>query len=630
MANYEVPENPEYSEAIRQIEVSDLIHADVVNPIFRQLVHNDAFLKKNMPAVGTCNTAKGTAEKTVDCPDFAPYDGARIMVTFTQGSSTNYMTLNVNGTGGAAVWFPVGETRTYNNEAIAKFIAAGCAYEFIYQDGDTPKWVYCGIVSTADTLGAVKKTGDTMTGKLEIYADADPYVEAQLNVTRGGRSGRLVVSANNKFGLYDATKSKWIVESGEDGAVKLHGNAATASDASRSDALQSFQSNGTPYPRGEYVIRSIYGEDQKFWLQCLNDNSDQTRYQVAVNWAGSAGAADKSQYLRTFSASGDGHGDAYLLKCQHNLHGDGYFGFAVEGHKVEVDHALAATRDGVGDLITDKYVIGNAGSLCAGSGASAVASSTIALGGDARASTIYSIAIGKAATTSGSSAIALGERAKVTKNSSVAIGSSASVSGGYSVAIGSSASVSSAEEGIFQLGDIFISALRCKVALSVTSDERDKTDFRPITNAMEFLNELEPFTYVSNDRSNYVKEQLTEEEEENFRKFGFRPYDRSEHAKGTKKGERRRAGVSAQKTMIALKKIYGAPDYANIVNDNLHDVAPEEIPEDVENAYTVTYESFVPFLIKGIQEMSEENADLKKRLEALEKMILKTGGADGT
>lgn len=150
MANYEVPENPEYNESIRKFEISDPVHADLVNAVIQQLIHNGAYLKNVISVTGYCRTGKNIAEKVVESPGFVRKDGARIMVTFAQGSSTNYMTLNVNGTGGVAVWFPINGSRSYNNEAIATFITAGCAYEFIFQDGDAPKWIYCGMTFTGN------------------------------------------------------------------------------------------------------------------------------------------------------------------------------------------------------------------------------------------------------------------------------------------------------------------------------------------------------------------------------------------------------------------------------------------------------------------------------------------------
>ena len=45
MADFEIPENPEYTEKIRMFEVTDLGHADVFNPVIQALVNNDAFLR---------------------------------------------------------------------------------------------------------------------------------------------------------------------------------------------------------------------------------------------------------------------------------------------------------------------------------------------------------------------------------------------------------------------------------------------------------------------------------------------------------------------------------------------------------------------------------------------------------
>ena len=105
-------------------------------------------------ASGICNTAQGNSAKIVDSPGFELQDGARILVTFSNGNTSNYMTLNVNNTGAFFAWFPVGNSRKYNDIQISKYIIAGCAYEFIYQSGATPKWVYCGIVGgIADMAG---------------------------------------------------------------------------------------------------------------------------------------------------------------------------------------------------------------------------------------------------------------------------------------------------------------------------------------------------------------------------------------------------------------------------------------------------------------------------------------------
>ena len=46
MANVVIPENPEFNEALRIIETKDLVHADVVNPMFRTLLLNTIYLER--------------------------------------------------------------------------------------------------------------------------------------------------------------------------------------------------------------------------------------------------------------------------------------------------------------------------------------------------------------------------------------------------------------------------------------------------------------------------------------------------------------------------------------------------------------------------------------------------------
>lgn len=129
--------------------VDDAMDIEVLNENFDAI---DGHIQNNKAklcsiAYGVCNTAKGTAAKVISCSGFNLCDGARILISFANGNTSNYMTLNVNNTGAYFVWFPIGSNRAYNNELISKFIVDGCVYEFVYQDGSTPKWVYCGAAS---------------------------------------------------------------------------------------------------------------------------------------------------------------------------------------------------------------------------------------------------------------------------------------------------------------------------------------------------------------------------------------------------------------------------------------------------------------------------------------------------
>lgn len=226
----------------------------------------------------------------------------------------------------------------------------------------------------------------------------------------------------------------------------------------------------------------------------------------------------------------------------------------------------------------------------------------IAIGYVAKATAANATAIGCAAKTTAEDATAIGCGAEATAEASAAIGYSASCSTVNGIQLGSSSSTSQ---------------LSCKVALTVTSDERDKTDIEPISNgALEFLSQIEPIRFKSNHRSLYIADELTEEEQKLKAKYGLCDYDHEAHARGTKKGSRARVGVRAQQIQEALKEVYGDDSYANLVNDNFYDYTDEEKADiPVENQLGVTYENFIPFLIKAVQELSQEVKELKAQIK---------------
>lgn len=272
-------------------------------------------------------------------------------------------------------------------------------------------------------------------------------------------------------------------------------------------------------------------------------------------------------------------------------------------------------------------------SVVIGSTSSATEQLGIALGYSSNVSGMRGMAIGPFTDSSGTRAIAMGNGAGSTSNESIAIGSSsrgnanyavalgniAMSNTDYSVAIGYNANVGTAESiGIIQLGSnsaSFVSAIRGRVSMTIGSDERDKTDIQAITNGLEFIKKIEPIQFVSNARVDYLpdKEDRTDEQNDMLTKWGLANfYDKEAHAAGTKKGERKRVGVKAQQVQKALEEVYGTSDYANLVNDNLHDAKQNgSLPDGVENQLTVAYTEFVPFLIQAVQEISE-------RLERLE------------
>lgn len=219
---------------------------------------------------------------------------------------------------------------------------------------------------------------------------------------------------------------------------------------------------------------------------------------------------------------------------------------------------------------------------------------------------------------------------------SVVIGNNVTITaqGSYTndIAIGYGANITS-QNNTIQMGNSSISSFKCKVGVSTTSDERDKTDITVIDNgkALEFITQIDPIQYVDNDRNKYLlREKKIDEEtgeevyDENgehnqeYMRYGMCEYDREAHARGDKKGERKRIGVKAQQIQELLSGIFGSDNYANIVNDDHYDLRAEGNAPPVENHLTVTYERLIPFLISAIKEQQKQLTELQARMAKLE------------
>lgn len=252
----------------------------------------------------------------------------------------------------------------------------------------------------------------------------------------------------------------------------------------------------------------------------------------------------------------------------------------------------------------------------------ALTSIYVKLGSNTSVSGLADVAIGNYATAStAGTAVGAGAAAP---NGGVALGGNASAGGSASSAIGWMAATSTSDSLVVQIGGSEMSALRSYRSLTIGSDIRDKADVAPIESALPFLSKIPTIQYVDNRRVEYMsdREGRTEENEKKYQKYGLGDYDKEAHAAGTKKGERKRAGVSAQGVIEALVDSYGSSDYADLVNDNLHDVRmEEEIPDDVESQLTVNYTGFIPFLIKGEQELDARYHEMRGEIDELRKLV---------
>ncbi len=247
----------------------------------------------------------------------------------------------------------------------------------------------------------------------------------------------------------------------------------------------------------------------------------------------------------------------------------------------------------------------------------------------------YSVAVGNDAE-AGEGGVAVGEDANGANG--VAVGA-LSNAGALCVAVGTSASAGSATvsgasafgynaaataANTMQLGGSGNSYVYYYGTLQARSDERDKADLADFDDekSLEFVTSLRTFSYVRNPRGLY---EYTEEEhagaKELHRKYGLAPYDKEAHAAGTKKGSRRRAGLSAQDVQAKMEQVFGG-EIANLVCDSLHDLraAGETIPEGVESQLHVGYTALVPFLVSALRAQ-------QKRIAALEEKMTKENKA---
>ena len=138
----------------------------------------------------------------------------------------------------------------------------------------------------------------------------------------------------------------------------------------------------------------------------------------------------------------------------------------------------------------------------------------------------------------------------------------------------------------------------------ITSDGRDKTDFKDITNPLEFINELKPVRYLNNSREKYVDDNGV--------------FDEEAHQNAILCGNRRQVGFIAQDVYDSMKKVYRDDNYANIVDYNGYGTTENKNTFD---RYSMCYDSLIPFLTGAIQELSKKNDTLVEEIQHLKEEL---------
>ena len=199
--------------------------------------------------------------------------------------------------------------------------------------------------------------------------------------------------------------------------------------------------------------------------------------------------------------------------------------------------------------------------------------------------------------TTGTNNVAMGDQALygcVGGGNNTAVGSDAGYnisSGSNMTLIGHDAGTANGAGGVHVtesnrviLGDNNVSNFICQVALTVASDERDKTDITDFTKGLDIINDLRPVTYKWDNRTNYD----------------------NRIPDGTHKESKLNVGLIAQEVETVEK----ANGYATSNDDSLF----IHKSTDGEN-YCLTYERLIPVLINAVKELSAKNDALETAIK---------------
>lgn len=139
------------------------------------------------------------------------------------------------------------------------------------------------------------------------------------------------------------------------------------------------------------------------------------------------------------------------------------------------------------------------------------------------------------------------------------------------------------------------------------SDRRDKTDIEGIDTkkALEFVNKLNPKTYVMNYRASYIND------------GDIKTFDVKEYKKGSKKHTRRMSGFIAQEVYQTLKDTYNTDNYAAIVDYNNYE--GQLNPDEQFDQYVIRTDCIIPFLVAAIQEQDKKIKELEEIIKKQQK-----------
>lgn len=133
---------------------------------------------------GTCSTQGSVVVKEVVCEGFSLYEGALIVVKFSYANTQYSIMMNVNGTGGKAVYFP--GTTSMSTTATGHIQANGC-YLFVY---DGTYWRFCGSSKNKLDYGLTL----SLNGSSSTFNGSSAVSKSWYAPTTAGKEGQVLKS----------------------------------------------------------------------------------------------------------------------------------------------------------------------------------------------------------------------------------------------------------------------------------------------------------------------------------------------------------------------------------------------------------------------------------------------------
>ena len=257
--------------------------------------------------------------------------------------------------------------------------------------------------------------------------------------------------------------------------------------------------------------------------------------------------------------------------------------------------------------------------------------SAIAVGQSAQATAAFSIAIGANSKSTFSSCISLGDASEAKVGNSISIGTSAKAHGGSSIALGPNSIVSDEHNGSVAIGSSSTTSASQQVQLGSSSsttyaygavqdrsDIRDKTDIQDVTLGLDFINTLRPVKYKWDYREDYFNELYPAIKREDYtteesyqdalsdRQLSRISFYSNPVKDGSKTRTRYHHGLIAQELKSTLDTL--GEDHAAFQDHSIIGGL------DVKS---IGYSELIPNLIKAIQELTQQNIELKTQLDLL-------------